>query len=353
MDFGIMTAKIDDVGYITRAENLGYSHAWVTDSPMIRSNCWAVLALAAQQTRRIRLGTGVNVPGLRLAPVAVNGIATINRLAPGRCFMGLGTGHTGMRLLGQKPMRLAPFRTYVETVRSLLRSESVDFELDGESHRIAFGMREHRFIDLESPIPLYIAGFGPKAQALAGELGDGLISGLPRGGSVPGMLANARRGAAGAGRTLASDFHVSAMVTLALLQPREAPDSPRMVAEIGAAVISGLHYLVARHLETGEDPPAYARPIWKPYMDWLNEAPPEIRHQRLHGSHYSFVDPEEARFLTADLIRATCLTGTPDELAEQVRELGRQGLSQVMLYPPLNRQYRVIEDFAHSVMQRC
>ena len=51
-----MTAKVDEIGYITRAENLGYTHAWVTDSPMIRSNCWAVLALAAHQTRAIRLG---------------------------------------------------------------------------------------------------------------------------------------------------------------------------------------------------------------------------------------------------------------------------------------------------------
>src|SRR6185295_14747773 len=48
MDFGIVTAKVDEIGFITHAENLGYSHCWVTDSPMIRSNCWAVLALAAQ-----------------------------------------------------------------------------------------------------------------------------------------------------------------------------------------------------------------------------------------------------------------------------------------------------------------
>jgi hypothetical protein len=58
------------------------------------------------------------------------------------------------------------------------------------------------------------------------------------------------------------------------------------------------------------------------------------RNLRL-GSHYSFVDPEESRFLTPGLI-----------------ELERQGLSQIMLYPPLNRQYRVIEDFADRVMAR-
>ena len=196
MDFGIVTAKIDEIGYITHAENLGYTHCWVTDSQMIRSNCWAVLALAAQQTRSMRLGTGVNVPGLRLAPVTANGIATINRLAPGLCFISLGTGHTAMRMLGHKPMALKPFGEYVRVVRGLLNGEEVDYTLNGETHPIRFQMREHQFIDLEHPIALYVAAFGPRAQALAGELGDGMVSGLPRGGTVPGMLANARKGAA-------------------------------------------------------------------------------------------------------------------------------------------------------------
>ena len=276
MDFGIVTAKIDEVGYVSHAENLGYTHCWVTDSPIIRSNCWAVLALAARATRTMRLGTGVNVPGLRLAPAAANGIATINRLAPGRCFIGLGTGHTGMRLLGRKPMKLAPFREYVDVVRRMLRGEEVAYTLDGETHPIRFQMRE----------------------------------------------------------------------------PGEPLDSPRIVSEAGAAVITGLHYLVARHLETGEDPPEYARPVWKAYLQWLDEASPAPRHQRLHASHYSFVDPEEARFITADLIRASCLTGTPEELVEQIRRLEGEGLTQIMLYPPLNRQYRVIEDFADRVMRR-
>ncbi len=352
MDFGIVTAKIDEIGYISHAENLGYSHCWVTDSPMIRSNCWAVLALAARETRRMRLGTGVNVPALRLAPAAANGIATINRLAPGRCFIGLGTGHTAVRMLGQEPMKLAPFKEYVRAVRDLLRGDEIAYTLDGRTRPVRFQMREHRFIDLDHPIPVYVAGFGPKAQALAGEIGDGLISGLPRGGAVPAMLDNARRGAARAGRELPADFHTAAMVTIAMCEPGEALDSERVVGECGAAVITGLHYLVARHLETGEDPPEYARPVWKAYLDWLNQAPPERRHQRLHASHYSFVDPEEARFVTADLVRATCLAGQPEDLAEGVRRLEREGLRQIMLYPPLNRQYRVIEDFAERVMSR-
>ena len=257
-----------------------------------------------------------------------------------------------MRTLGQKPMRLGPFREYVRVVRGLLRGEEIDYSLNDETHPIRFQMREHHFIDLDHPIPVYIAGFGPKAQALAGELGDGLISGLPRGGTVPEMLANARRGAQKAGRTLPAGFHTAAMVNVALLQPGEAANSDRILAECGAAVISGLHYLVAHHLETGAEPPAYARPVWKGYLDWLNQAPLEIRHQRLHGSHYSFVDPDEARFLTPELIEATCLTGVSGRVVERLKELESQGLSQIMLYPPLNRQYRVIEDFADQVMAK-
>ena len=82
-------------------------------------------------------------------------------------------------------MPLKPFREYIRVVRALLNGEEVDYTLNGATHRIRFQMREHHFIDLDHPIKLYVAAFGPKAQALAGELGDGLVSGLPRGGTVP------------------------------------------------------------------------------------------------------------------------------------------------------------------------
>ena len=57
MQFGITTAKVDEIDSITQAESLGYGFCLVSDSQMVRSNPWAVLALAAQQTRSIRIGT--------------------------------------------------------------------------------------------------------------------------------------------------------------------------------------------------------------------------------------------------------------------------------------------------------
>jgi alkanesulfonate monooxygenase SsuD/methylene tetrahydromethanopterin reductase-like flavin-dependent oxidoreductase (luciferase family) len=354
MDFGICVAsKIDEVGYITHAENLGYSHAWVADSQMIWSDCYAVLALAAQQTRRIKLGTGVAVAGTRLAPVTANSIASINRLAPGRTFLGIGTGNTAMRLMGHKPMRLAEFREYLRVVRALLRGEEVELTFQGKTLPIQFLMQDYKFIELEAPIPIYISGFGPKAQALAGEQGDGLVMSIP---PVPGFVerayTNARFGATQAGRQFGADFYVSSLTTAVILRPGEALTSERVLQECGAFVISSLHYLYDKVRQFGGDPPRHLRSIWKEYSTLVEATPPSHRHLRIHAGHCTYLLPEEARFVTPELIRSTCLVGTPEEITAQIRQLEAAGLHQLVLLPSLATQYQVIDDFARQVMAK-
>ena len=57
MQFGLCVAtKIDDWQLIKYAEELGYHRAWVPDSQMIWSDCYATLALAAHNTSRIHIG---------------------------------------------------------------------------------------------------------------------------------------------------------------------------------------------------------------------------------------------------------------------------------------------------------
>jgi alkanesulfonate monooxygenase SsuD/methylene tetrahydromethanopterin reductase-like flavin-dependent oxidoreductase (luciferase family) len=351
MDFGISCSKIDEIGFVTHAENLGYSFCWVADTQMIRSNPWAVLALAAQQTQTIRLGTGVAVAGLRLAPVTANGIATINRLAPGRTFLGIGTGNTAMRMIGQKPMGVRAFAEYLRVLRELLRGQEVAYTLNDVTHPVRFQMREFHYIDVEHHIPIHVGGFGPRAQALAGELGDGLITGIPRGDTVPQALANVRKGAERAGRTL-EHFTTTALVNLVMLEPGESFSSERVIAECGAAIMANVHYLVDWVKETGGDPPDYVKPIWNDYMAFHRSRDAQRRHQKLHESHYSYLDPEEARFVTPEVVKAFCIAGRPEEIVEQLRELERQGLNAINCISQLEKQYRFIEDFARHVMSR-
>ena len=117
MEFGIIfPTKIDDWRLVVDAEALGYDRAWVPDSQMLWSDCYATLALAAEHTSRIQIGTGVSIPRTRIAPVTAHSIASINRLAPGRVFLGLGTGHTAMRVMGMKPQKMIKLDTELESV---------------------------------------------------------------------------------------------------------------------------------------------------------------------------------------------------------------------------------------------
>src|ERR1700732_1325933 len=69
MEFGIgIDTHINKWDLVRYVEELGYDRAWVPDSQMIWSDCYATLALAAANTRRIKIGTGVAIAATRIAP---------------------------------------------------------------------------------------------------------------------------------------------------------------------------------------------------------------------------------------------------------------------------------------------
>src|SRR5512144_1911828 len=208
MRFSIcVMADVDEIGFFSHAETLGYDSVWVTDSQMLFSDCYAVLALAAQQTRRIRLGPGVAICGTRIPPVHVAGMATLNRLAPGRVHLGVGTGNTATRSMGQPPMRLAEYAECLRVLRGLLRGEAVDYAPRGAARPIKMLIREKKYMSLEPRIPLYVSAFGPRAMEVGGQYGDGLVIAIPPRGVPPAeALALARGGARRVGRELGRDF---------------------------------------------------------------------------------------------------------------------------------------------------
>ena len=194
-------------------------------------------------------------------------------------------------------------------------------------------------------------GFGSRAQALAGELGDGLITGIPRGGAIPAALDNVQRGADRINRTL-ENFETTALVTLMMLEPGESLADERVIAECGSSVMVNVHFAVELVKETGCEPPDYVKPIWDEYMSFHNARAADTRHQMLHASHYSYLDPAEARFVTPDMIRKFAIAGQPEEIVEQLHDLEKQGLDGINFIPPQEQRYRVIEDFSRKVMAK-
>jgi len=64
-------------------------------------------------------------------------------------------------------------------VRNLLDGKDAEDEHNGEKHAIRFMLTEKGYRNLRDPIPMYLAGYGPKAQALAGGIADGLTTHIP------------------------------------------------------------------------------------------------------------------------------------------------------------------------------
>ena len=351
MKFGITVSQIKEVELVVRAEAAGYDFCWVWDSPMIRSNLWALLALVADRTRSIAVGPGVAIPALSAAPVTANAIATINAIAPGRTFLGVGTGNTGLRAMGQRPMTIAAYEADLKVIRGLLSGQTVPYEAHGIREDIAFQSLELGHINLDDPIPIYVGGFGPRAQALAGEYGEGLITAIPRGGAVPDALANVKIGADRAGRSL-DGFEIYALVTLLLLRPGETLRSDRVLEEVGSSVLVNLHFLYDRFRELGVEPPAYAQSFWEEYAAFRAARDAHRSHTEAHQSHYGHLDPEEARFVTPEAIRTFCIAGQPDEIVEQLTELEAQGLTGINFVAPADRQYEMCSEFADAVIAR-
>jgi alkanesulfonate monooxygenase SsuD/methylene tetrahydromethanopterin reductase-like flavin-dependent oxidoreductase (luciferase family) len=353
MQFGFcVMANIDEIGFFSHVEALGYDSVWVTDSQMLFADCYAVLALAARQTQRLRLGPGTAICGTRIAPVHAAAMATLNRLAPGRVFLGIGTGNTAMRSMGQRPMRIAAFDAYLRVLAALLRGETVDYAFDGVTRPLRMLLSQPGYGDLQPKIPLYVSGFGPRAMGLAGAHGDGLVFAIPpRGVPVAEALGHVRQGAARAGRT-PDGFHTCALTNLALLQPGEAVASDRIKAMVGPNVMASVYYFYDAVHERGIEPPAFLARIWQPYCALVAQVPREHRHFRTHALHYSGLQPGEAELIDEQLIRDTCLVGTADELVERIRALQQDGLQELIFATGTGAKWRLAEDFARQVIAR-
>ena len=357
MQFGVcVTTKLADVDLAVEAETLGYDSCWVPDSQMIWSDAYAYMALAAVRTRRIVLATGVAVAGTRTAPVTAHSIASIHTLAPGRVRLGVGTGNTAWRLMGQPPLRPRAYEDFLRVVRGLLHGQEVSYRPDPskEAYPIRFLMPERGFMRLDPPVPLYVSGFGPRAQALAGAYGDGLVLSIPpEAGFMRSALKHARHGAEAAGRPWDEDaFHTTSLTTAVFVADEEELQSERVLRECGPFVMSSVHYIHDKIKERGGDPPPHMRDFWKDYCLLIEREPAYRRHLRLHEGHCTYLLPEEAPFCTPAMIRKTCLVGRPQEVCEQVQALEDAGLKEIILLPATDTQRTVFRRFAQEVLER-
>jgi len=346
MEFGIaLASNLDGWKTAKRAEELGFSHAWFYDTQMLSPDIFVTMALAATQTSKIKLGAGVLVPSNRIAPVAANGFASLNQLAPGRMILGLGTGFTARNTMGLPPVKLDDLREYVRIVRGLLRGETVEIDFP-EGRRKARFLNPDGLINIRDAIPIHFSAFAPKMRRLTAELGDGWMTfmfDLERAIDEAKLVDQACQGVGRQPQTL----YKTAFALGCVLGDKEPADGVRAKAQAGPLAVVFLHGLVEAIVELPLLPPVQAlleeyRKLHQTYQ------PPDARYLQMHTQHLLGVRPEEQRFLTAELIRATTFTARSGELRERLRALKAAGYQHFVIQL-VHGHEAAIEDWARLV----
>jgi 5,10-methylenetetrahydromethanopterin reductase len=307
--------------HIALAERLGYRRAWVYDTPALQLDVWITLARAAERTDRIGLGPGVLIPSLRHVMVTASAVATLVDLAPYRVNVGIGAGFTGRLAMGQRPNTWAFVAEYVRQLKALLAGDVVD--IDGAATQMLHGPGQAPARPIR--VPIVIGAGGPKGQAVARELGDGVFTLVP-----------------------VSGFRWAALLVFGtVLDPGESADTERVLraAGAGAAVV----YHRAYDLPGAPGRPGIAEiPQAEAWRDHIEQIPLRERHLHTHQGHLTFPNDIDRKVLTGDVIQRYTLTGTPEEIRARIADLAVRGATEIVYQPAGPDIPRELEMFART-----
>src|SRR5262252_3910758 len=136
-------------------EGMGFDSLVFADTQNITPEVWGQLMLAARDTERIELGTGVTNPGTRDAAVTASAALALQIESGGRAICAIGRGDSSLAKIGRKPVPIADFAIYVARLQAYLRGEEVD--RDGTPSRLEW------FADARVPkVPVEVAATGKK-----------------------------------------------------------------------------------------------------------------------------------------------------------------------------------------------
>ncbi len=276
-------------------------------------NALVYLAALGERTERVTLATSVLTPTLRYQPAVIaQAFATLACLNPGRVLLGIGSGEA----MNENPSMGIQWPKFKERSERLAESVALIRELwNGE--RVSFEGTYYRTVNAtiydrpEHPVPIYLAAGGPKAAALAGRLGDGLIVTSGKGEELyHTLLQGMAEGASAAGR------------------------EPAALAKFIEVKVSYDHDL------------AYAKDACQPWAALALSAEEKggtedpLEMERLaEGAR----DRAHTRFIVSD---------DPDEVVEKIDFYVRLGFRELVFHFPGDDQERALTQFSVDVLPR-
>ncbi len=307
------------------AEKQGIEYGWTYDSHMLWQESYATLPLAAAQTERIKLGHFVTNPGIRDPTITASWYATVHDISNGRMVMGIGRGDSSRRVVGLKPVRVAEFEQRCAMIKDLMNGREVDWN----DKKLKL-----EWVRPELPdIPMWIAGYGPKALAVAGRVADGVIIQLADPQIIQWIMDTARKAAEEVGR----DPSELKCIVGAPSNVTDEIESAREQAKWFPAMVSNhVMDLIERYGFDSEIPAALTEYVKaRKFYDYKE-------HSRVGAKHGEFV--------TDEIVDRFCVLGTPAEAAAKLKELESVGVDQFNIYLMTHSQEETLEAFGRDIL---
>jgi probable F420-dependent oxidoreductase len=311
---------------VVRAEQVGFRYGWTYDSHILWEDGYVLLTLAAAATSTIRLGHCVTNPGIRDPTVTASSYATLQQVSNGRMVMGIGRGDSSRRVVGLQPVPVGQFEAAVAMIKDLMNGREVQW--NDRTLRLDWAQGRPE-------IPMHIAGYGPRALAVAGRIGDGVIIQLADPEITRWIIDRARTAAEQAGRD------PDALQPIVCAPAVVDPDVERWREEsrwFPAMVSNHVKDLIARYGTDGEIPSA------------LTDFAQAVEHYDY--SEHSRTGATHGKYISDEICDRFCLLGTAEQHVARLKELEQLGVRQVNLYLMSSAQDETLELYGEQIIPR-
>jgi probable F420-dependent oxidoreductase len=308
------------------AERHGFEYAWTYDSHVLWQESVPLLAVAARETSKIKLGHFVTNPATREPTLLASSYATLNDLSNGRMVMGIGRGDSAVRYIGKQPMKVAEFEAACKMVRELMNGREVTW--NDKDLQLAW-------VRPELPdIPMWVAGYGPKALAVAGRVSDGVIVQLADPEIISWIMDTARKAAVEEGRDPAA---LKCIVGAPSHVTDDLADARDQVRWFPAMVSNHVMDLIERYGTDGSAVP-------KALTDYV-----QARKFYDYDDH-SRVGAAHGEFVTDEICDRFCVIGNTDQIKAKLKELEGVGVDQFNVYLMTHGQEETLQAYGSDII---
>ncbi len=330
MDFGVVLQTdppASRVVELTRlAEANGFTHAWTFDSHVLWQEPFVIYSRMLAETERMTVGPMVTNPGTRDWTVLASLFATLNDMYGERTICGMGRGDSALRVIGRKPRTLAAMVECMGVVKGLVAGEEVDYM--GSPIRIPWAGEGW-------DLPIWAAGYGPKALDTIGRHADGFILQL----ADPQILA----WTAGAVRSAAADAgrdpdEVSVCVVAPAYVGNDTAHQREQLRWFGGMVGNHVHDLVKRY---GSDDPEKVPAVLADYI---------AAREGYDYSHHGKAGNPSTDFVPDEIVDRFCVLGTAADHIEKLNELRSLGVDHFGIYLMHDDQEATLAAYGETVI---